>query len=205
MKYLCVFLAAFTTIVTGCTSVNVRPVASGEQITDVVIRRNPKVAVDDFLDVLIDGFRRHGITSKVISEDVELKDIYVVNYVAYRNWDMAPYLTDATISIDRNGRRVAEAQYHLKLKGGLALTKWQGTKTKIDPVMDQLLTGIAPATSPSAVTSGSPSVAASEQNDSTKTPDLYTQLVKLDDLKKRGILSEAEFEAQKKKLLEQSK
>ena len=31
--------------------------------------------------------------------------------------------------------------------------------------------------------------------------DLYSELLKLDDLKKRGILSEAEFEAQKKKLL----
>jgi len=73
-----------------------------------------------------------------------LKDNYVVNYVAYRNWDMAPYLTDATISIDRNGRRVAEAQYHLKGKGGLSLMKWQGTKAKMDPVIDQLLAGIAP-------------------------------------------------------------
>jgi hypothetical protein len=204
MKYPCILLAATVTILAGCTSVNVRPVTSGEQITEVVIRRNPKVAVDDFLDVLIDGFRRHGIASKIISEDVELKDTYVVNYVAYRNWDMAPYLTDATISIDRNGRRVAEAQYHLKLKGGLALTKWQGTRTKIDPVMDQLLTGIAPAAAPSTGTT-SPSSAASEQSESAKAPDLYTQLVKLDDLKKRGILSEAEFETQKKKLLEQSK
>lgn len=31
--------------------------------------------------------------------------------------------------------------------------------------------------------------------------DLYSELLKLDDLKKRGILSEAEFDAQKKKLL----
>lgn len=31
--------------------------------------------------------------------------------------------------------------------------------------------------------------------------NLYSELLKLDDLKKRGILSEAEFDAQKKKLL----
>ena len=35
--------------------------------------------------------------------------------------------------------------------------------------------------------------------------DLYAELIKLDDLRKRGILTEAEFEAQKKKLLEQKK
>ena len=38
--------------------------------------------------------------------------------------------------------------------------------------------------------------------DQTERPkDVYTELIKLDDLRKRGILSEAEFEAQKKKLL----
>lgn len=38
--------------------------------------------------------------------------------------------------------------------------------------------------------------------DQTDRPkDMYAELLKLDDLRKRGILSEAEFEAQKKKLL----
>lgn len=37
---------------------------------------------------------------------------------------------------------------------------------------------------------------------SSEKPDLYAELVKLDDLRKRGILTDAEFEAQKKKLLE---
>ena len=35
-----------------------------------------------------------------------------------------------------------------------------------------------------------------------KAPDLYLELTKLDDLKKRGILTEEEFNAQKKRLLE---
>ncbi len=35
-----------------------------------------------------------------------------------------------------------------------------------------------------------------------KQPDLYTELTKLDDLRKKGILTEAEFQAQKKLLLE---
>lgn len=34
-----------------------------------------------------------------------------------------------------------------------------------------------------------------------KPKDVYTELIKLDDLRKRGIISEEEFEAQKKKLL----
>lgn len=36
-----------------------------------------------------------------------------------------------------------------------------------------------------------------------KSNDLYSELVKLDDLRKRGIISEDEFESQKKKLLSQ--
>ena len=36
---------------------------------------------------------------------------------------------------------------------------------------------------------------------STVKPDLYGQLLKLDDLRKRGIITDAEFETQKRKLL----
>lgn len=35
-----------------------------------------------------------------------------------------------------------------------------------------------------------------------KKPDLYSELTKLDDLRKRGLLTDEEFEQQKKKLLE---
>lgn len=36
----------------------------------------------------------------------------------------------------------------------------------------------------------------------SKAPDLYTELTKLDDLRKKGIITDSEFEAQKKRLLE---
>lgn len=42
----------------------------------------------------------------------------------------------------------------------------------------------------------------SPSKEPVKSPDVYTELLKLDDLRKRGIITEAEFEAQKKKLLE---
>lgn len=40
------------------------------------------------------------------------------------------------------------------------------------------------------------------QGDKNGTKDLYSELLKLEDLKKRGLLNDAEFEAQKKKLLQ---
>lgn len=42
-----------------------------------------------------------------------------------------------------------------------------------------------------------------EEND--KSPDLYTELTKLEDLRKKGILTEEEFQVQKKLLLEKQK
>jgi hypothetical protein len=38
--------------------------------------------------------------------------------------------------------------------------------------------------------------------DGASSKDMYTELLKLDDLRKRGIITEAEFEAQKRKLLQ---
>lgn len=38
--------------------------------------------------------------------------------------------------------------------------------------------------------------------ESTQTKDVYAELIKLDDLRKRGILTDSEFEAQKRKLLQ---
>lgn len=39
------------------------------------------------------------------------------------------------------------------------------------------------------------------KDQSEKTIDVYTELLKLDDLRKKGIITEAEFETQKKKIL----
>lgn len=41
-----------------------------------------------------------------------------------------------------------------------------------------------------------------KRQDSAAMPDLYAELTKLDDLRKRGLLTDAEFDTQKKKLLE---
>ncbi|MCW0453237.1 hypothetical protein NB721_002323 [Xanthomonas sacchari] len=48
---------------------------------------------------------------------------------------------------------------------------------------------------PSPATTGTPTPAPSAP------PDLYAELLKLDDLRKKGLLTEAEFQAQKAKLL----
>lgn len=43
------------------------------------------------------------------------------------------------------------------------------------------------------------------KDESVRQPDFYTEVMKLDDLRKKGLISDAEFELQKQKLLNPSK
>ncbi|MEY2465658.1 MAG: hypothetical protein QOD03_179 [Verrucomicrobiota bacterium] len=139
MKHTVLFLATLTLYLSGCTAVNVQPVSPKNRITHVLIRENPRVPVTDFLDVLVEGFERHGISTKIVPESADFGNAYVVTYVAFQRWDLGTYLADATIGIQMNGRRIASAEYHLRNGGGLSMMKWQSTKAKIDPVLDKLL------------------------------------------------------------------
>lgn len=131
-------------LVTACTSVSVQPVPEQAYMMGVCIRENDKVKVEDFLGVLRDGFERHGILTKVYRSDVPPSDCdFLVSYTATRKWDFTDYLAHAEIRIERAGRKVAAAEYHLRAGGGLTLTKFASTKSKIDPVIDALLGGVA--------------------------------------------------------------
>ena len=93
-------------LIAGCTSVNVRPISSGLNITDVCIEENPKVIVEDFLTVVRDGFDRHGIATKVVSRPAPKECEYVLTYTAHKNWDLGTYLHHAELRLERNGRIV---------------------------------------------------------------------------------------------------
>ena len=127
----------------GCTAVTVRTPQGVAQIERVKIRENPKVIVADFVQVMRDGFDRHGIASDLITPDATVSpDDFVVTYTALRSWDFTPYLSHAEVRIERGGRQIAYAEYHLRGKGGFSLVKWQSVKAKMDPVMDQLLSQV---------------------------------------------------------------
>lgn len=125
--------------IVGCTTMTVRPIDKSATLKHVCINENPKVKVADFITVLRDGFDRHGITTEVYSGNIPDNCGYILTYTALRSWDFSPYLSHAEIRIEKDGRQVAYAEYHLKGKGGLSLTKWKGTKYKMDPVIDELL------------------------------------------------------------------
>jgi hypothetical protein len=146
----------------GCTSVTVKPLDASYKVRRICIRENPKVSVEDFVSVITDGLRRHNIESEFIAstldkaklqnEDIGKPDQYYMEltpvpdvcdfnltYTARRSWDFVTYLSTADISISNKKSVIANANYHLIGKGGFSLFKWQGVKTKIDPVMDELL------------------------------------------------------------------
>ncbi|HEX3731144.1 MAG TPA: SHOCT domain-containing protein [Opitutaceae bacterium] len=65
-----------------------------------------------------------------------------------------------------------------------------------DPRLREPAAGPAPMAAPGGATAVAPAA--------TIPNDLYTQLLQLDDLRKRGILTEEEFQAEKKKVLARS-
>lgn len=134
-----ILLAGFA--LTGCTAIDVKPIDSTAELLHVCIQENHKVQVRDFVSVVQAGFERHGISTELVSGALPLHCEYVLTYSARRSWDFTPYLSQADLQLRRSGRQVASAEYHLRGKGGLALNKWAGTKSKIDPVIDKLLGG----------------------------------------------------------------
>lgn len=123
----------------GCTSVTVRPVAASVQLHNVCIVNNPKVIVSDFVPVLRDGFARHHIATSVVDQSRDQSCVVTLTYTALRSWDLKPYLSHAELRLWRSGMQIGFAEYHLNGKGGYDLGKWRGTKSKMDPVIDQLL------------------------------------------------------------------
>ncbi|HXJ36523.1 MAG TPA: Sbal_3080 family lipoprotein [Candidatus Eisenbacteria bacterium] len=138
-------LLAIAALLSACTSVKVKPVDPSMGVKHVCIENNPKVVVGDFLPVVRDGFTRHGITTEVYSPNAPAVPDgcqLILKYTALQSWDLTTYLSHAELTLQTpDGTQVASAEYHLVGKGGYALTKFQGTKTKMDPVIDELLKG----------------------------------------------------------------
>jgi hypothetical protein len=133
------YIAIASLVLGGCTAVTVRPVDKTLEIKRVCIQDNPKVQVSDFVTVVRDGFDRHGIATEVITGAPASNCSAVLTYTALRSWDLSPYLSHAELRLEKEGRQLAYAEYHLRGKGGYSLMKWQGTKAKMDPVIEQLL------------------------------------------------------------------
>lgn len=126
-------------VLSGCTSVDVRPVDRSYNLTHVCIEDNPKVIVSDFVSTIEDVFENHLITTEIYSGSKPERCEFRLTYTARRSWDMAPYLSHAEVRLYRGHKRIGYAEYHLNGKGGLSLVKWASVESKMTPVIDELL------------------------------------------------------------------
>jgi hypothetical protein len=136
MKYswLALFLLA-----AGCTTVDVRPVPASAKLDKICIRYNDTVLVDDLVNVLQEDFADHGISSVVFKAEKPATCQFTLDYDADRWWDLAPYLVDAKLTVNKDDAFIGSGHYHLTGHGGFDLAKWAGTHSKIDPVIDKML------------------------------------------------------------------
>jgi hypothetical protein len=142
MKRTAAILGCFL-LVSGCTSIDVRKVdVTAHPMKLVRIEENPKVLVSDLLPVLGDGFQRHGIKTTTYRDKVPDRCEYTLWYTATRGWDFTPFLRNAELRLRRDDQVIASATYNHS--GGLALNKWASTQEKLDPVIDELLSGFRP-------------------------------------------------------------
>lgn len=132
------------TLLLGCTSITVDPFDASEGLQRVCIERNPEVIVEDFLDVLRIGFMRHEIETEIHDAPIPTECEFVLRYTALRSWDITAFVSHAEPHLERSGRPIAQAIYHLRGKGGYALTKYQSTREKMNPVIDELLAQFPP-------------------------------------------------------------
>ena len=131
----------------GCTSINVRKVdAEKYPLSTVCIIKNPKVLVSDFLSVLEKGFNRHGIAVEQYSGAISNCCEYSLSYTARRRWDFVPFMTLAELELKHYKNIIGTAHY--KHGGGFDLSKFAGTESKMNPVIDELLSGFELASVP---------------------------------------------------------
>ena len=129
-------------VLSGCSEVEVRPVDGSVHIAHVCIQENPTVIVSDFIPVVQDGFSRHDISTEIISGGIPERCEFVLTYAADKTRDPVPpfftYLSYGELRLAREGREIGYAVYDVN-RSPIALDKTAGTKEKMDPVIDKLL------------------------------------------------------------------
>lgn len=136
-----VLIGLVLVLLCGCNTYNVKSLPYDSELKDVAVVHNPKVIVNDIVDVMTDEFNARKIKVHLVPQNyVSKENEYVVYYDARQSWDLALYLSDATIRIMRNGLIVAKGKYyHLGRSMSLDFfTKWRGTEWKMKDLYGKL-------------------------------------------------------------------
>ncbi|MBF1237026.1 MAG: hypothetical protein HXM42_01110 [Lautropia mirabilis] len=122
-------------LISGCAAVNnVTPAQKDENIQHVCVVKNPQVKIAETINIIREGFSRHGISTSVVDSDSSCK--YSVTYTARRSWDFSFYLGRFEMQLWKEGRQIASAEY---VQRSGSLSKWGKTKERMDAMIDQML------------------------------------------------------------------
>jgi hypothetical protein len=118
---------------------DVRPIPTSAKLDKICIKFNEDVNVDDFVSVMQEDFADHDVTSVIFKAEKPAKCEFTLDYTVDRWWDLAPYMVDARMIVNKDDAFIGSGHYHLKRHGGFSVVKWEGTHSKIDPVIDAML------------------------------------------------------------------
>lgn len=123
----------------GCSSISVKPVSLSaiKQAPELCIEDNPKVTVPEFNTYLTEAFLSHKVNTRIYDKGTISPECkYKLNYVAYRSWDIAMYLSQVKLEMFEQDKLIAEVNWK---QGSGALNKWRSTKGKVDDLVGELL------------------------------------------------------------------
>lgn len=143
----------------ACSSVAVKPVAwAPDTGRKVCVKENPVVIDPDLLPAIQAALVRNqvaGVTypgqafqgdhPEVLAPPEEIPEgcDYALTYVGFVWWDLAVYLLRAEFRVvDRRYVEVGSGSYSLSGHGGLDLSKFSSTASKVGPVLDRMLRGV---------------------------------------------------------------
>ncbi|NOU15570.1 MAG: hypothetical protein HOO92_16675 [Methylococcaceae bacterium] len=136
MKKLFIFTAAF--LLEACASplTKVEPVPAAEIISQLCIKENKNVFMDDFLPEVRQQIEERNIKTQLFSPESHCN--YVLTYDAQWSWDwvwtLSVYLSMAEFSVTKDDHQIGMASYTANL-GPSAIGR---TKNKIRPLLIEL-------------------------------------------------------------------
>ena len=135
------FIGAVLCCLVGCNAYTVQKLPYDAALQTIVIERNDKVLVSDFEETLKYILRDLGLKVRVAQHPYYSYDpsTYVLHYTARQSWDFTAYLSLAEVTLYKNNQKVAKGTYkHRGASCSLSPFKWQGTESKIRPLLEEL-------------------------------------------------------------------
>ena len=124
-------------VLPGCSiTTSVKPVGEGK-VSDLCIRKSPRVLMEGFLPELEAQIRSHGVKIRTFDGDLSADCIHHLDYSANWGWDLAMYLTYAELKVYEKINLIGEAIYDARWGGG-RLDKFGATNEKLKPLVDGL-------------------------------------------------------------------